>query len=182
MQTLKNLVFVPEPVLMIGTYDENGVPNVMNAAWGIQSDYHEVTVYLAEHKSTDNMKLKGELTIAFATKSTVVQADYFGVESGRKVNKVEKADFHAEKAPHVDAPVFREFPVTLECRVKNLAEDGTLTAEVVDVLADESVLSDGKIDFDKLQPIIFDSSMNKYRVIGEVVGNAFHDGLQIKNK
>ena len=63
----------------------------MNAAWGIQSDYHEITVFLGSHKTTDNLKLKGECTIAFATRSTVKAADYFGVETGRNVNKIEKA-------------------------------------------------------------------------------------------
>lgn len=179
-QNLKNLVFTPEAVLVIGTYDENGVPNAMNAAWGIQSDYHEITVFLASHKTTDNMKLKGEFTVAFATKKTVEIADYFGVESGRNVNKVEKAGVHVSKAPHVDAPVFEEFPLTLECKVKNLSEDYTLTGEVVNVIADDSILTDGKVDFGKMEPIIFDSSMNRYRVIGDVVGDAFHDGLKLK--
>jgi flavin reductase (DIM6/NTAB) family NADH-FMN oxidoreductase RutF len=179
-QTLKNLVFTPEAVLVIGTYDENGVPNAMNAAWGIQSDYHEITAFLASHKTTDNLRKKGEFTVAFATRKTEKIADYFGVETGRNVNKIEKAGVHEEKAPHVDAPLFEEFPLTLECRVKSLTDDDVLTGEVIDVIADDSVLTDGKVDLGKLEPIIYDISMNKYRVIGEVVGDAFKDGLALK--
>lgn len=176
---LKNMLFTPEAVIIIGTYDKNGVPNAMNAAWAIQTDYSELTVSLASHKTTDNLQETGEFTVAFATKETEKIADYFGVETGRKVNKIEKAGVHVSKAPHVNAPVIEEFPVVLECRVKSF-EDGILTGEVVNTMADESVLTDGKVDFDKMHPIIFDSSMNKYRVIGEVVGNAFHDGLELK--
>lgn len=80
----------------------------------------------------------------------------------------------------MDAPVFAEFPLTLECRVKHLSEDYILTGEVVNVIADDAILTDGKVDFGKMEPIVFDPSMNKYRVIGEVVGNAFHDGLKLK--
>ena len=179
MQNLKEMVFTPEAVLVLGTYDENGVPNAMNAAWGIQTDTKELSISMASHKTTDNLAIKHEFTVAFATRKTMEIADYFGLETGREVNKIEKAGVHAEKAPHVDAPVFQEFPLTLECRVKSF-EDGILVGEVVNVLADESILTNGKVDLDKLQPIIFDSSMLKYRAVGEVVGNAFQAGLKLK--
>lgn len=66
----------PEGVFIIGTYDENGVPNAMNAAWGVQSDYGEITLFLAPHKTTDNVKKTKAFTVAFATKDTVEIADY----------------------------------------------------------------------------------------------------------
>ena len=179
MQNLKEMIFTPEAVLVLGTYDENEVPNAMNAAWGIQTDTKELSISMASHKTTDNLAIKHEFTVAFATRKTMEIADYFGLETGREVNKIEKAGVHAEKAPHVDAPVFQEFPLTLECRVKSF-EDGILVGEVVNVLADESILTNGKVDLDKLQPIIFDSSMLKYRAVGEVVGNAFQAGLKLK--
>jgi Conserved protein/domain typically associated with flavoprotein oxygenases, DIM6/NTAB family len=179
MQNLKEMVFTPEAVLVLGTYDENGVPNAMNAAWGIQTDTKELSISMASHKTTDNLAIKHEFTVAFATRKTMEIADYFGLETGREVNKIEKAGVHAGKAPHVDAPVFQEFPLTLECRVKSF-EDGILVGEVLNVLADESILTNGKVDLDKLQPIIFDSSMLKYRAVGEVVGNAFQAGMKLK--
>lgn len=179
MQNLKEMVFTPEAVLVLGTYDENGVPNAMNAAWGIQTDTKELSISMASHKTTDNLAIKHEFTVAFATRKTMEIADYFGLETGREVNKIEKAGVHAGKAPHVDAPVFQEFPLTLECRVKSF-EDGILVGEVLNVMADESILTNGKVDLDKLQPIIFDSSMLKYRAVGEVVGNAFQAGMKLK--
>ena len=114
----KHSVIVPEGVFIIGTYDENGVPNAMNAAWGIQSDYEEIALFLAKHKTTENLKKTGAFTVAFATKSTVVISDYFGVESGNNVNKIEKSGAHVHKSAHVNAPIIEEYPLTLECKVK----------------------------------------------------------------
>ena len=178
-QNLKEMVFTPEAVLVIGTYDENEVPNAMNAAWGIQTDMKEISISMAVHKTTDNIAVKKAFTVAFATRKTMVAADYFGIESGRNVNKIEKAGCHAVKAPNIDAPVFEEFPLTLECTFKSF-DNGILIGDVVNVIADDSILTEGKVDLDKLQPIIFDSSMNKYRAIGEIVGNAFQEGMKLK--
>ena len=82
-------IVVPLPVLIIGTYDENGVPNAMNAAWGTQCDYHKVVLYLGNHKTTENLQFKKAFTLSFANRKTLEVADYFGVESGEYVNKIE---------------------------------------------------------------------------------------------
>ena len=177
----KKACIAPEGVFIIGTYDENGVPNAMNAAWGAQSDYGEITLFLAKHKTTENVKHTKAFTVAFATKDTVDIADYFGVETGNKVNKIEKAGCHVHKSLHVNAPIIEEFPVTLECECTSYDDNmGILVGRIVAQQADESVLTDGKIDYDKLQPIIFDISTMTYCLIGPVVGQAFHDGLKIK--
>ena len=149
--------------------------------WGSQSDYGEVTFYLAKHKTTENIKATGAFTVAFATKDTVEIADYFGVETGGRVNKMEKAGCHVHRSAHVNAPIIEEFPVTLECEVKSYDDEtGILVGRIVAEQADEAVLTNGSVDYDKLQPIIFDISTKTYRVIGPVVGRAFHDGLKLK--
>lgn len=177
----KHSVITPEGVFIIATYDENGVPNAMNAAWGIQSDYTEVSFFLAEHKTTENIKKTGAFTVSFATKDTVVISDYFGVESGKNVNKIEKAGVRVHKSAHVNAPVIEEYPLTLECKVKSFDDKtGVLVGEIVAEQADERILTDGKIDLGKMQPIIYDPSTHVYRVIGEAVGHAFKDGLALK--
>ena len=171
----------PEDVFIIGTYDENGVPNAMNAAWGMQSDMSEITLMLGKHKTTENFEKTGAFTVAFGTADTVLISDYFGVETGAKVNKIEKAGCHTHRSAHVNAPIIEEYPLTLECRVKSWdTETGYLIGEIVASQADESILTDGKVDLGKLRPIIFDPSFNAYRVIGEVVGKAFSDGLKLK--
>ena len=173
-------VMYPQPVLIIATYDEHGVPNAMNAAWGITTDYKEITVSLGEHKTTDNLAVRKAFTVSMATEDQVIPCDYVGIESGRKVpDKFAKAGFHATKSEFVDAPLIDELPMALECRVKSF-NDGILVGEIVNVSADESVLTDGKVDPKKLKPITFDPINNTYIGLGEVVGEAFKDGNKIK--
>lgn len=168
------------PVLIVGTYDENGVPNAMNAAWGAISDFQEITISMSEHKTTDNIAVTGAFTVSMATEDTVVACDYVGVESARKIpDKFAKAGFHATRSKYVNAPLIDELPMALECKVKSF-EDDILVGEIVNVTADESVLTDGKIDPKKLKPITFDPVNNTYIGLGEVVGKAFADGLQLK--
>ncbi len=179
-------IITPLPVFIIATYDENGVPNAMNAAWGTQCDNDKVFLLLGSHKTTDNLKLKKAFTLAFATPETMRISDYFGLESGRRANKIEKAGVHVHKASKVDAPIIDEYPLTLECEVVEMQEvegDFRIVGQVVNTVADESILGDGgNIDLGKLRPISYDSSAKAYRVLGDIVGNAFHDGASIKNK
>ena len=173
-------IMFPQPVLIIATYDENGVPNAMNAAWGITTDFKEITISLSKHKTTDNLMARKAFTVSMATEDTVVACDYVGIESANNVpDKFEKAGFHATKSAFVDAPLIDELPMALECTVKSY-EDGILIGEIVNVSADDSVITDGAIDPKKLRPITFDPANNAYIGLGEKVGNAFKDGSALK--
>ena len=170
----------PMPVLIVGTYDETGVPNAMNAAWGAITDMNEITISMSPHKTTENLLKSGAFTVSFATEETVIACDYVGVETASKVpDKFEKAGFHATKSECVNAPLIDELPMAVECKVKSY-EDEILIGEIVNVCADESVLTDGKIDPKKLKPIAYDPVNHTYMGLGEVVGKAFQDGLQLK--
>ena len=170
----------PMPVLIIGTYDENGKPNAMNAAWGSITDNHEISISLGNHKTTRNLAHSGAFTVSIGTEDTVVACDYVGIVSAEKEpNKFEKAGFHARKSEFVNAPVIDELPMTLECRVKKF-EDGILVGEIVNVSADDRILTDGKIDPKKLKPITYDTVHKSYLALGDKVGNAYRDGLQLK--
>lgn len=170
----------PMPVLIVGTYDENGVPNAMNAAWGAITDMNEITISMSPHKTTENLLKSGAFTVSFATEDTVVACDYVGVETASKVaDKFAKAGFHATKSENVNAPLIDELPMALECKVKSY-EDEILVGEIVNVCADESVLTAGKVDPKKLKPIAYDPVNHTYMGLGEVVGKAFQDGLQLK--
>ena len=175
-----NPLMYPLPVLIIGTYDENGVPNAMNAAWGVVTDFKEITISLSDHKTKDNLVAKKAFTVSMATENQLVACDYVGIESGRKVpNKFEKAGFHAIKSEFVDAPLIDELPMALECTVKSFA-NGILVGEIVNICADESILTDDKIDPKKLKPIAYDPANHGYYGLGEKVGNAFKDGATLK--
>ena len=173
-------LLLPMPVLIIGTYDENGVPNAMNAAWGTITDFQEITISLAQHKTTENFAITGAFTVSMATEDTVTACDYVGIVSANDVpDKFEKAGFHATKSEKVNAPLIDELPMALECKVKSY-EDDILIGEIVNVTVDESVVTDGKIDIKKLKPIAYDPTSNSYVTLGEVVGKAFSDGLKLK--
>lgn len=173
-------VMYPMPVLIIATYDENGVPNAMNAARGIITDMNEISISMGDHKTTDNLAKTGAFTVSMATEEYVTACDYVGVESARKVpDKFVRAGFHATKSEKVNAPLIDELPMALECKLKSL-DNGILIGEIVNVNADESILTDGKIDPKKLKPISFDPVNNTYIGLGNVVGKAFGDGLKLK--
>ena len=124
-------IMLPQPVLIIGTYDENGVPNAMNAAWGITTDFQEITISLSEHKTTANFMSRGAFTVSMGTEDQVVACDYVGIESALKVpDKFARAGFHATKSAFVDAPLIDELPMALECKVKSF-ENGILIGEIV---------------------------------------------------
>ena len=170
----------PQPVLIIGTYDENGVPDAMNAAWGITTDFREITISLSEHKTTENLRARGAFTVSMATEEQVVSCDYVGVVSASKVpDKFAKAGFHATKSEFVDAPLIDELPLAMECKVKNF-EDGILIGEIVNVSADDRVVVDGRVDIRMVKPISFDPFGNGYYGIGDRVGSAFADGMALR--
>ena len=170
----------PMPVFILGTYDKAGSPNAMNAAWGGTFDTNMVMVSLSKHKTTENLELKKCFTLAFGTKKTLVACDYVGIVSGNaEKNKIQKAGLTPVKAPTIDAPMFEEFPLTLECEVVSF-QDGTLVGKIVNTVVDESVLTDGKVDPAKMEAIVYEPVTHKYLLAAEAVGQAFHDGLQLK--
>lgn len=175
--------FYPLPVLIIGTYDEEGKANAMNAAWGGLYNANMVELCLsAGHKTTQNIKAKGAFTISFADAAHVDACDYVGMASANDTpDKMEKAGFTTEKSAYVDAPVICELPMCLECKLVKITEDGNIIGEIININADESVLDeDGLIDAGKLRAISFDPVHNDYLVMGEKVGNAFQDGGKFK--
>lgn len=177
---------VPQPVLIIGTYNKNGVANAMNAAWAGQWDVNEIMISMGKHVTTENLKIDGEFTVAFATKKTMVAADFVGIVSAKSdPKKMEKTGWDIEKATKVNAPVFTVFPMTLECRIKekfNESETGYyLVAEIVNILVDEKYLAeDGNPDMEKMELIVFDPIHHGYIQLGSKIGNAFSDGKALK--
>ena len=170
------LVTTPQPCVMIATWDKDHNPDVMMAAWAGQYDYKKIVVSLSKHKTTENLELTGAFTVSFADIRTVAESDYLGLVSGYKVpDKVARVGFTVTPSPNVDAPIINEYPLTLECKVVSW-KDGILVGEVVNQSASESILTDGKIDLAKLQPIVFDAAGMSYRAIGDVVGGAWNAG------
>jgi len=176
----------PQPVFIIATYDEEGKANAMNAAWGGIDDEDQINMCLSHtHRTVENLLKTKAFTVSMGTEREVVACDYVGIETGNKTaDKIERAGWHVEKAEFVNAPLIKELPMALECELIYYdPTSGHLKGKIRNVSADESILDEkGKIDPQKLRPITFDPVHNHYLVVGEKVGNAFKDGLQIKKK
>lgn len=175
--------FYPLPVLIIGTYDENGKADAMNAAWGGLYQSNLVELCLSEsHKTTKNIKKAGAFTVSFADEENVVASDYVGIVSGNDTpDKMEKSGFTTVKSENVNAPIINELPLALECEFVRTTSEGNIIGKIVNISADEKILDEnGELDFDKFKPISFEPAHNTYRVLGEIVGKAFSDGKKIK--
>ena len=177
---------LPQPVLIIGTYNSDGTPNAMNAAWGGQWDAKEIVISMGAHATTENLARCNEFTVAFATKDTMVASDFVGIVSAKNdPEKMQKTGWTAIKADNVNAPVFTDFPMTLECRILRKIDESEegyyIVAEIVNILVNEEYLSeDGKPNVEKMQLITYDPVHHGYIALGDRVGNAFFDGKQLK--
>ena len=173
----------PEPVLMIAAYDENGTPDIMNAAWGGVSGANQITMCLSPtHKTVKNILERKAFTVSFATASTVTESDYVGIVSANEVpDKFARAGFTAAKSEFVDSPLVDQYPASIECTLVSYdADTHIMIGNIVNVSADESVITDGSIDLAKLEPITYDGLNHNYNVLGSVVGKAFADGEKLK--
>ena len=177
-------VCYPMPVFIIGTYNEDGTPNAMNAAWGGISEETEISICVDNtHKTAENLIARKAFTVSMATADFLTACDYVGIVSGNEEpDKFAKAGFHATKSEFVDAPLIDELPMALECELISYDPDSCrLVGRIVNVCVDECVLGEnGKVDVSKLRPITYDSINHHYLVLGEKVGQAFHDGLMLK--
>ena len=187
MRTKLNITegIFPMPVLMVATYNEDGSVNVMNAAWGTMQERNMVALNLTEtHKTVKNIKARGAFTVSIADAAHIVEADYFGIESGNRVaDKFAHSGLTDSKAETVDAPIINEFPLCLECEFveyQSGAYGCGVIGKVVHVTADERVMVNGKIDMSLVNAIAFDPYTHGYYKVTDRVGEAFKDGLKLK--
>ena len=177
---------LPQPVLILGTYNADGSANAMNAAWGGQWDAKEIMISIGAHATTENLARCPEFTVAFATRDTMVAADFVGIVSAKNnPEKMQKTGWKVQRAENVEAPVFTDFPMTLECRILRKIDESEegyyIVAEIVNVLVNEDFLAeDGKPDVEKMHLIVYDPIHHGYMELGSRVGNAFQDGKKLK--
>ncbi len=182
-------IIYPTPIFIVGTYDKDGHPNVMNAAWaGIccsEPPCLAVSLRKATHTYGNIMEQKA-FTVNIPSQDFIREADYFGIVSGRKVDKFSQTGLTPEKSELVNAPYVKEFPFFLECRLLHTLEIGLHTlfvGEIVDVKADESVLADGAFpDIEKVRPLVFAPASQTYYGLGSYLGKAFSIGKELKKQ
>ena len=168
----------PQPVFIVGTYDEQGNADAMNAAWGgIDYDDRLNLCLSAGHKTVKNLLATKAFTVSMGTAGQMTACDYVGIVSGNSVaDKLAHAGWHTVKSEFVNAPIIDELPMTVECELVSYdAETCHLVGRIESILDDK-----GKIDPAKLRPIVFDPVHNDYLAVGEKVGNAFSDGRKLK--
>jgi flavin reductase (DIM6/NTAB) family NADH-FMN oxidoreductase RutF len=180
----KTLLF-PTPVLLVGTYDQDGKPNLMNAAWGGICCSQPPCVAVSLRKATYShhcIVARKAFTVGIACENRMAEADYCGIASGRDRDKFAVTGLTPVKSDLVDAPYAAEFPVVLECRLLHIVEIGLHTqfiGEILDVKADHAVLGDdGLLDILKIQPLVYDTAHKGYHGIGSRLGTAFSIGKQ----
>ncbi len=184
----KTIVY-PNPVFIVGTYDKDEIADVMAVAWGGISCSNPpcISISIQKHRYTyKNIVEKEAFTINIPPKDYVNEADYFGIVSGKDVDKFEASGLTAVKSEIVDAPYVDEFPLTLECRLVKSIDLGThtqFTGEIIDVKVDENAVdSNGIPDINKINPFIYDPAGMRYYSVGKNLGSAFNLGNKIKNQ
>lgn len=181
-------ILLPSPVLIVGTYDGDGKPNMMNAAWGgiVCSKPPCISVSMREATlSFHNIKKSKAFTVNIPSEKYVVEADYVGIVSGKDHHKFEETKLTPKKSDLVDAPLVLEFPYALECKLIKQIELGSHTmfiGEIVGIVADGEVLTPDQLpDIEKVRPLLFGSFGNMaYYSIGENIGKAFAVGQKLK--
>lgn len=179
-------IIYPTPVLVIGTYDNDGKANVMTAAWAGICCSAPPCVGVSLRKATytyGNIVERKAFTVNVPSEDHAKAADYFGMTSGRDVDKLSRAGLTPVKGELVDAPYVKEFPLILECKLLNAVEIGLHTqfiGEIVDVKAEGDVLGDDGLPMiEKVRPIIFAPESWSYHGLGKNLGKAFSVGRDV---
>lgn len=176
----------PTPVLVVGTYDKSGKPNVMTAAWAGICCSVPPCVSVSLRKATytyGNIMDRKAFTVSVPSEDQIKEADYFGMASGKSEDKFAKTKLTPVKGDAVDAPYVGEFPLVLECKLIHSIEIGLHTefiGEIMDVKAEEEVLGEGGLpDIEKIRPAIFAPENRNYYGIGKQLGKAFSIGREL---
>jgi len=182
-------ILYPTPVMLVGTYDAEGRPNIMTAAWGGICCSSPPCVAVSLRKATytyGNIAQQGGFTINIPSDQYAVQADYCGMVSGKKADKFAETGLTPVRSALVNAPYIEELPLVLECKLVHQIELGLHTlfvGEILDVKANEDVLDDkGVPDVEKLKPFFYAPEANAYYGTGKRLGDAFSIGQAVRKK
>jgi flavin reductase (DIM6/NTAB) family NADH-FMN oxidoreductase RutF len=179
-------ILYPTPVLVVGTYGADGRANAMTAAWGGIACSKPPCVSVSLRSATashGNIMDRKAFTISLPSEDNAAQADYFGLVSGRDHDKFDVLGLTAVHSDLVDAPYVDEFPLVLECSVVEVHELGLHTqfiGEIRDVKVDDTLLGDdGRINIQRLRPILFAMDPGTYYAVGALIGRAYSMGKDL---
>jgi flavin reductase (DIM6/NTAB) family NADH-FMN oxidoreductase RutF len=182
----KTIVY-PTPVFVVGSYDSEGNPNVMTAAWGgiCCSVPPCVTVSLREATHTyHNILASKAFTVSIPSDKNVKEADYFGIASGKDTDKFKNTGLTAASSKIVNAPYVSEFPFILECELIQTVKIGLHTqfiGQILDIKVDEKIMEGDEPLIKKISPMIYSPDDLSYYGVGDYLGKAFSVGKEIKD-
>ena len=180
----------PAPAVVASAYGEEGRADACTLAFATMCSHRPPAVMIAINSTLKRKTLKSilhskEFCLAFPSVEHVGEVDYLGIESGYRQDKLAKIGFSHQKGEKVNAPIINEFSVSLECRVMHIAEVGShtqITGEIVNVQADEDVVDEnGKIIFEKVNPIVWDDITHSYYETGGKIADGFNVGLKFRD-
>jgi flavin reductase (DIM6/NTAB) family NADH-FMN oxidoreductase RutF len=173
------------PVWVVGSYDSAGKANVMTAAWAGICCSKPPCIGVSLRKATytyGNIMARQAFSVNVPSESHVKEVDYFGIATGKSVDKFAASGLTAVRCEHADAPYVKEFPLILECKVIQTVEIGLHTqfiGEIMDVKAEEAALGEkGLPEIEKVRPILFGPEIFSYHGLGTYLGRAFSIGKQ----
>lgn len=177
----------PVPAVMVSCGSTPETHNIITIAWTGTINTAPAMTYISvrkERHSYDLIKASGEFVINLTTEDLVKATDFCGVRSGRDFNKFEHMSLTAVQATHVQAPLIKESPVNIECRVTEIKELGShdmFLAEVLAVHVDEKYIDQtGKFHLDKSKPICY--SHGGYFGLGQQLGSFGYSVMKKKTQ
>jgi len=179
-------VLYPMPVTLIGTM-VHGRPNFINIAHvGIfnAATPHRISLGMAKvHYSNIGIREHKTFSVNLPSEDMVTVADYVGLVSGKSVDKAKLFDCFFGQLE--TAPIIRTCPLAMECRLVDTVDSPThdiFVGEVVATYADPAVMTDGRVDFAKVKPLLFDMPSRRYWSLGAPVAKAWSEGKKLKDQ
>ncbi|MBQ6122755.1 MAG: flavin reductase family protein [Clostridia bacterium] len=179
----------PTETVIVSAYDAEGKADACTLAFYMVSSHIPPCVTIAINATQKRKTLRDILetkafVLGFPGIGQVREADYLGVESGYKADKLANIGFTTSPAQTVHAPIIDELALSLECEVVHTATVGShtqVTGEVKRIVADDSILNEkGRVVLEKLRPIIYDEEQMRYLSIGDKAADAFRTGAELK--
>lgn len=176
----------PMPAVIVSTYNDDGAPDGMTAAWCGICSHKPPCIMIAinstlKRRTLVNIKQRNAFVVNVSDISHMTETDYLGIDSGYDVDKFDRVHFTALPSAHVNAPIIEQLPFSLECRAVQFTEVGSHTqiiGEIVNISAEDTILNEkGFVDIHKLDPVIYEDVLHDYYRIGEKCGDAFSAGV-----
>lgn len=177
----------PLPAVMVSVTDQQGNDNIITVAWAgtVCTNPPMLSISVRPERYSYHMIWEtGEFVVNLTTEELAFATDYCGVKSGKDTDKFRQMKLTKEKAEYVKAPMIKESPVNIECRVKEIVELGShhmFIAEVVAVHADKKYMNEaGKFQLNQAQPLVY--SHGEYFGVGKKLGKFGYSVRRKKKK